>query len=133
MFSVCLFLSRTPRGIVPSGSTALAHAAKLRNERQSEYRDYLKTHRTTKSISEKRREMALERDKELSSRSDTSLVSNRDRGMDYESLKERKLAEERRYRHSDGSERSRGRWEDSKPSVTFKQEQPNKVCIYVFT
>ncbi len=124
---------RIPREIVPSGSKALVHTARLRNERQSEYRDYIKSHGSTKSIAERRREMALERDKELSSHSDSSLVRNRDVGMDYGSLKERRMAEERRYRHSDSSEHRRGKWEDSKPSVTFKQEQSDKVDHIIIT
>ncbi len=70
--------------------------------------------------------MAYKRDSELSSHSDTNLVRDGDRGLDYGSMKERKMAEERSYR-SNGTE-PRRRWEESKPSVSFKRvDQYGKV------
>ncbi len=122
---------RTPRGILPSGSNSTDHAATLRRERETEYQDYLKTQGPVKSrsISDIRQDMAHERDNELYSRSGTNLVRDEDRGLDYGNLKEQKMAEERSYR-SDRTE-SRRRWEDSKPSVSFKQDQYGKVTVYM--
>ena len=74
--------------------------------------------------------MAQDRNQELSSRSDSNLVSERGHEFDYGSLKERKLAEERRYRNHDYNDR-RPTWRDGKPSVSFKEDQDRpspKVC-----
>ena len=79
--------------------------------------------------------MAQDRDQELSSRSDSNLVSERGREFDYGHLKERKLAEERRYRNHDYNDR-RPTWRDGRPSVSFKEDQdrpPPKVSDVNFS
>lgn len=62
--------------------------------------------------------MALERDKELSSRSDTSLIQDRGHKVDYDSMKERRMAEERLYRRNEYGTKSR----EDRPSVGFKDQ-----------
>ena len=108
----------------------------LRQERQAEYQDFIKSRGTApKSIADIRREMAHEREREIGSRdvTNTSTSANRQRQgqsstafNDYDSLRNRKREEERQYRgatyYDNGSReqeesdyRPRRRWNDEAP------------------
>ena len=134
-----LLRCRTPRGILPSGKQTTSKAERLRQERVSEYHDFLKdtekgraTYYPTKSVAEIRWEMAHERHKELETGQSTSRPDDvQNRGDDYGSLKERRLAEERQYRGEvyRNPAISRKRWDDvesssSKSNIDNKDKNP---------
>lgn len=111
----------------------------LRQERQAEYRDFLKIkEKAPKSVAEIRREMAHDREKEIASSTATN-TDTTDRQAQapsstvssYDSLKSQRVKEERRYREAmlesdqeDGTHRPRRKWNDEAPlqqRVRFKE------------
>lgn len=116
LISIDIFYCRKRNGILPSDSIALEKSNKLRKERQLEYQKYVGKKPTThhnghehrseapapsvgKTVAEIRENMSREREREISHH-ETELGGNHResrRNGDYASLRERKLAEERRY------------------------------------
>ena len=112
----------------------------LRQERHVEYQNFLESRRKApKSIAEIRREMAHEREQEISSRSATNTNSSASRqtqdqsstvSNDYDSIRNRKRDEERQYRgatyydngsREEGEQRARRRWIDEAPPPSTHQ------------
>ena len=106
----------------------------LRRERESEYNNFIKTNAPTryhevthrpapgKSITEVRRQMSRERDRELSTPVDNILPKEEGHEYDYSRLKEKKMAEERLYRNQ-GYKSHRARWDDAKPLSSVNEER----------
>ena len=140
---------RSPRGIIPSGSSMTMRSERLRQERNSEYQDFLKKRESgPKSVSEIRRQMAQERDQEISSHPapkgdmDRQAQGQSSGVSSYNSLKNQKLREERQYRGAalesdkeasiqDGPRR---RWNDEAPPhhrVRFDEREQNEITSRV--
>jgi len=65
MYVVYLYCYRPAGGILPTDSVALEKRSKLRQQRQSEYMDYIKRREGIDSVSKVRTELSAERDAEL--------------------------------------------------------------------
>ena len=103
---------------------------RLRQERQAEYRDFLKIkEKAPKSVAEIRRDMAHNREKEITSSAatNTGTTDRQAQGpsstvSSYDSLKSQRLEEERRYRGAvlendleENTHRPRKQWNDEAP------------------